>query len=715
MTPSSEEMSLCRIEEEVAEEKLQPTKQRQFRSVLPHEPLPVETLGYLHIQGSFEPRGTAKNEENKPDDVELVASFWEKNTLEQAIRASTCSSASPLTLHTAQAVQVLDNKHLFTKARITFESPHAARETLSIWRRSKVTPADLLHCTIDESKTQYHFSTRPLQVTQVTTCPIISPELSWPRTNPPKFRRLLARPGEDLALLEEERARTRFVFITGLVDGDVPSCWNDPSTAVDAIRKVISVYDTSGLGVEVFVSNKKALRFCHVGMRSPADAKTLIACLQGRQVEWRCQAHGDESKETCIRSGKLFLDYADITKRSLTRGRNSDAIIKGEPTRSECTSLTESVVVPGLVLIPEFVSAEEEETLIAVLTGPQAPWARPQSTPSLSGTIKRRVQHYGYVFDYKTADVLRDRSEEDADCPPLPALPRDVVNIEDYIQKSVSEGRGWEALAGVIERTRKHVFAPDLSQSNSVVQTICFPDLNQMTVNEYKEGGGIGSHVDTPSAFGDGLISVSLNAGVVMEFRLANQDVKNDEGNNAPSSLHKLVYLPRRSLLLMSGPARYSWEHMIVTRMTDTHEGQVLPRGLRVSLTLRTALDGTSKGGTPLPRVESSKFPPKWGWQDKEASSVEDGTTGESRNALRTPSTEKDHVHNVYDAIATQWHHTRGKRGVLWPGATQFLSLLPRGSVVADVGCGDGKYFPVIWEAVRHREPWIRLNGDNLF
>jgi ubiquinone/menaquinone biosynthesis C-methylase UbiE len=67
--------------------------------------------------------------------------------------------------------------------------------------------------------------------------------------------------------------------------------------------------------------------------------------------------------------------------------------------------------------------------------------------------------------------------------------------------------------------------------------------------------------------------------------------------------------------------------------------------------------------------------------------------------ALQTPETERQHVHAVYDAIATQWHHTRGKRGVLWPGATQFLQQLPRGSVVADIGCGDGKYFPAIWEA----------------
>ena len=65
---------------------------------------------------------------------------------------------------------------------------------------------------------------------------------------------------------------------------------------------------------------------------------------------------------------------------------------------------------------------------------------------------------------------------------------------------------------------------------------------------------------------------------------------------------------------------------------------------------------------------------------------------------ISTPETERNHVHAVYDAIATQWHHTRGKRGVLWPGATRFLQQLPKGSIVADVGCGDGKYFPAIWE-----------------
>ena len=665
-------------------------EQTRFRSVLPHEPLPVEPKGYIHIQGSFEPRiDRDKNETELKGEVNNTP-FWTKASLEQSLLESLGNVESPTcNCHTVESVDVLDQSHPYTKVRFILESPHAAREMISAWRQTKVTPADRLSHNKD-----CHFSTRPLQVTQVTTCSIPDPQMSWPRSNPPKFRRLLARPEENLAALEQERANTRFVFVTGLVDGNVPSCWNNSFVAVDAIRSVMNAYDTSGLGVEVFVSNKKGVRYCHVGMRSPADAKALITSLQGQQVEWNCQ---EANEETCIRSGKLFLDYANITKRSQMRGQHPDAAAKGEPSRSECTSLTPHVVVPGLVLVPDYVSQEEEEVLVAVLTGPQAPWAPPQSTPSMSGNVKRRVQHYGYVFDYETADVLRDRTKKGADCPPLPALPPKLENVDEYIQTSVSEGRGWEALAGVIERTRLHDFSSNLSQSYcDAANRLSFAELNQMTVNEYNEGSGIGSHVDTVTAFGDGLISISLNAGVVMEFRQTEEDEK---ANETLALLRKLVYLPRRSMLLMSGPARYTWEHMIVSRMTDTHEGQVIPRGRRVSLTLRTALEVPSEGGMPLVRVQSDIFPPRWGPQSNGKSSIGDERDADSRQSLVTPSTEKYHVHAVYDAIATQWHHTRGKRGVLWPGATQFLKQLPRGSVVADVGCGDGKYFPAIWEA----------------
>ena len=158
---------------------------------------------------------------------------------------------------------------------------------------------------------------------------------------------------------------------------------------------------------------------------------------------------------------------------------------------------------------------------------------------------------------------------------------------------------------------------------------------------------------------------------------------------------------------------------MIVSRMTDTVNGAIIPRKVRVSLTLRTALtrpstissDGKGREQRQvqqisLPIYETTNFPPRWGQlSDVDAFASADnkvhtaGTAIIERSDLVTPNTESKHVHDVYDAIATQWHHTRGKRGVLWPGATQFLDSLPRGSVVADVGCGDGKYFSAITAA----------------
>lgn len=47
----------------------------------------------------------------------------------------------------------------------------------------------------------------------------------------------------------------------------------------------------------------------------------------------------------------------------------------------------------------------------------------------------------------------------------------------------------------------------------------------------------------------------------------------------------------------------------------------------------------------------------------------------------------------MYDSIALHWHHTRGKRRVHWHTVKDFVEALPAGSLMADVGSGDGKYF----------------------
>jgi alkylated DNA repair dioxygenase AlkB/SAM-dependent methyltransferase len=803
-----------------------------FRSILPHEPLPTESLGYIYVQGAFTPKikaarlkgsdggeideeEVAKKEEESPSSSCLH--FWTKERLEEAILKILSKGEQSEHNHdvvlggglalpfSAQQVHVLDPEPPFTKIRLVYESFAAASCIVSAFRVRPLTPAQLFqhyrqspihphHHHIDKQHESYTFSSRPLQWTRITRQPLVEP--SWPRSTPPKFRRLLPRPGEDMSILEQERQTTRFVFITNLLqqsssnkstsaqqqmreDGpssssreqcemkknqlattDSCSFGENALLTAEAIRSIVNAFDTSsslssatataghgagadtgagnaGAGVEIFLNTKKMTQCCHVGMRSASDAQRLIQGLQGQQVTWRWtsntiaeqqkQQDGKDMTQYTATSGKLFLDFAAIThrsaKRDMLRSLGLPEDEKGEPARSGCTSLTSHVVVPGLQVLENFISPEEEEVLMAVLTGPHAPWAPLQSTPA-GGTVKRKVQHYGYVFDYQTANVLRDRLEDDrAKCPPIPSIAvtsntkqqqlssanaayrANEETLEEYTERCVREGRGWELLAGVIERTRRHEFN-DTSSSSPSQASLSYPNINQMTLNHYVPGEGIGSHIDTPSAFGDGLMSITLNGGTVMEFRKVVRDdnVERQPPNVSSNSSNitknifdkKFVYLPPRSLVLMSGPARYSWEHYICSRMTDTHNGRVLPRSLRVSLTLRTALD--VNGSSPMPRVESSVFPPRWGDNSIEATRMSVGENG-SNLQLATPDCERDHVHAVYDAIATQWHHTRGRRGVLWPGATQFLQRLPPGSIVADVGCGDGKYFPAIWQA----------------
>lgn len=58
-----------------------------------------------------------------------------------------------------------------------------------------------------------------------------------------------------------------------------------------------------------------------------------------------------------------------------------------------------------------------------------------------------------------------------------------------------------------------------LSVSQKVTETLGQTiDFDQITVNEYNKGDGIASHVDTHSAFGPVILSLSLLSGVSMKF-----------------------------------------------------------------------------------------------------------------------------------------------------------------------------------------------------
>lgn len=66
---------------------------------------------------------------------------------------------------------------------------------------------------------------------------------------------------------------------------------------------------------------------------------------------------------------------------------------------------------------------------------------------------------------------------------------------------------------------------------------------------------------------------------------------------------------------------------------------------------------------------------------------------------------ERDHVHSVYEKIAPYFSDARYKA---WPKVQEFVLAQERGSLVADIGCGNGKYLHINPQA-------FKVGCDNCF
>jgi alkylated DNA repair dioxygenase AlkB len=179
--------------------------------------------------------------------------------------------------------------------------------------------------------------------------------------------------------------------------------------------------------------------------------------------------------------------------------------------------------ISGLRYLPNYITRQEHDQLLAIID--QQPWL---------DTLKRRVQHYGYRYDYKSRSV--DASMF------LGALPMWIAPLTGRLQRE-----------GLVTQ------APD-----------------QLIVNEYEPGQGISAHVDSIAAFGDTVLSLTLGSACVMLF----SKLKYEEA--VP------LLIEPCSLVIMQGEARYQWKHSIPPRKRDSYLGQTIERARRVSLTFRT-------------------------------------------------------------------------------------------------------------------------------
>lgn len=106
----------------------------------------------------------------------------------------------------------------------------------------------------------------------------------------------------------------------------------------------------------------------------------------------------------------------------------------------------------------------------------------------------------------------------------------------------------------------------------------------QVILNLYPPGQGISSHIDLPHRYADGIIGVSLLGGCTMTF--ARKGIRHD------------VYLPERTVYILTGEARWEWTHGIEGREEDLVQGKEVGevetrlRSTRVSATFRWMKEG---------------------------------------------------------------------------------------------------------------------------
>ncbi|KAF7896222.1 hypothetical protein EAF00_006236 [Botryotinia globosa] len=219
----------------------------------------------------------------------------------------------------------------------------------------------------------------------------------------------------------------------------------------------------------------------------------------------------------------------------------------------------------GLVLYSDFITAEEEADIIASI----------QKDDRWCGIGKRQTMHYGAHFDYTTfcaSDAWTD----------VPDWIEGLVGRLPF--KEEGEGKG---------------------------------KVDQFTVQYYPPGTGIPPHVDTHSAFGEYLYSLSLGSAVPMGFKRCgvneerkmrrpkrslgevSGDVRRREKAEEDGEEKWEVWLRERSLLVMRGEARYGFAHGIRGRKFDVDaegEGCKRRRDGRWSLTMRSVKRGAEMG-----------------------------------------------------------------------------------------------------------------------
>lgn len=201
---------------------------------------------------------------------------------------------------------------------------------------------------------------------------------------------------------------------------------------------------------------------------------------------------------------------------------------------SGVSGLQDAVAVPGLKFVERLLTPEQQAHCVQRIDAAESEWRN---------DLSRRVQHYGWRYDYKARAITPDMH--------IGALPEWLAQVA---QKLYDE-------TNLFDRVPE-----------------------QVIVNEYLPGQGIATHIDHPG-FGPTVCMVSLLDDWEMDFSENWKD-------KSPALLQK------GSCVLLTGPSRDIWQHGIAPRKSELLENGRRPRQRRLSMTFRTVNnhDGPNDG-----------------------------------------------------------------------------------------------------------------------
>ena len=156
--------------------------------------------------------------------------------------------------------------------------------------------------------------------------------------------------------------------------------------------------------------------------------------------------------------------------------------------------------IQGLTYIPNFITTEKERFLISQV-----------DKQNWSNEFKRRVQHYGYKYDYKSRKITADLK---------------IGEIPHWLKINPQ-----------------------------------FNHFDQVIVNEYQCGQGISAHIDCIPCFKDRIYILSLLSNCEMIFEKDNIKIP--------------IILEVKSLVIFEKDARYKWTHCIPARKSNVKNRRV--------------------------------------------------------------------------------------------------------------------------------------------